>query len=217
MRYLLQQPAHSDTSAARPLWLVLHGATGQAEQAVELFGCEAEVAGALLLAPQGSRPCGEGYCWSFARDTAAIVELLDTLEAQHPIDPRRITLIGFSMGCAIGCWLLADQPGRFQSLAALGMGSAFEPWELDDGGIDRARLAENPASTRVLLAVDRGDTAGCNTYFADNLARFTEAGFQVETYRPNQGTHAITPQIKRRVVRWLAQAEPRRERDVRPD
>ena len=83
------------------------------------------------------------------------------------------------------------------------MGSAFEPWELDDGGIDRKGLSASAGSTRILLAVDKTDTANCYTYFNDNLAQFRSLGFDVETFEPNEGTHDVTDAMKAVVLRAL--------------
>lgn len=127
MRYLLQRLNDNDRGAAPALWVALHGGGGDAVQALELFGRQARDAGALLLAPQGSRPCMEGFCWSYARDTQSIAQIVADLIEEHHVDTRRIGVLGFSMGCVMGLWLLANSPALFQFFAAIGMGSAFEP------------------------------------------------------------------------------------------
>ena len=102
-----------------------------------MFGREATERETFLLAPQATRPYGEGYCWSFARDAKAIQQLIESTCASYPIDRNRLSWIGYSMGCTMGVWLVAQNPGLFPFFAALGMGSSFEPWEHDDGGIDQ--------------------------------------------------------------------------------
>ena len=196
MKYILQKPNISSRTGVYPLWVVLHGAYDVAEQAITLFGPEAAARNAFLLAPQASRPCGDGYCWSFARDAADIQQLLADVRIQEPIDPERIMLIGFSMGCTMGGWVLAQHPKTFRLFAALSMGSAFEPWELDDGGIDLVGLQQASTTTKVLLAVDQADPYRSNEYFAANLAQFRQVGFQVETCRPNHGVHDATDDMK---------------------
>jgi poly(3-hydroxybutyrate) depolymerase len=203
MRSLLQPPTSSHPDHAYPLWLVLHGAFSTAEDATLLFGQEAATRNVLLLAPQATRPCGDGYCWSFAHDAAAIRNLIDHLQTTYLIDTTRIALIGHSMGCTMGCWLLAQNPGLFAFFAALGMGSAFEPWEHDDGGIDEAGLRANAATTRILLAVDQADPAGTDPYFENNLTRLRTAGLHVDIFRPHAGTHAVTDAMKAAVLQAL--------------
>jgi predicted esterase len=121
----------------------------------------------------------------------------------YPIDPTRIALIGYSMGCTMGLWLLAQQPTTFAAFAALGMGSAFEPWEQDDGGIDSQGLRHSAGHTDILLAVDQRDPGGNNDYFADNLAHLQALGFQVTTFRPIEGTHAVTDAMRAAVLQSL--------------
>ena len=203
MRSLLQLPTVTSADQVYPLWLVLHGAFSTAEDATLLFGHEAATRNVLLLAPQATRPCGAGYCWSFAHDASAIRMLLDDVQTTYRIDTAGIAVIGHSMGCAMGCWLLAQNPGRFAFFAAFGMGSAFEPWEHDDGGIDEAGLRATAATTRILLAVDQTDPGGNNAYFADNLTRLRRAGLQVDTFRPQEGTHAVTEAMKAAMLQAL--------------
>src|SRR5215211_1574524 len=113
MEHLLQTPHSYDAQASYPLWLVLHGAFARAEQAPAMFGLEAAEHAAFLLAPQATRSCGDGYCWSFARDAEAIHNLLERTCATYLIDRTRLSLIGYSMGCTMRLWLIAQNPGLF--------------------------------------------------------------------------------------------------------
>lgn len=204
MHHRIQLPSATPAASDPPLWLYLHGAWSTADQAEALFGEAANSHGAILLAPQATRPCGDGFCWSFAHDARAIGQLLATVRAIYSADPNRIALIGYSMGCAMGLWLLAQQPGIFASFAAVGMGSAFEPWEHDDGGVDSQGLRQSASHTRILLAVDQRDPGSNNDYFAGNLAHLQALGFQVATLRPSEGTHAVTDAIRAAVLRFLS-------------
>lgn len=189
-----------------PLWVALHGAFNVPESMVERFGEVARAHGALLLAPQASRPCGEGFCWSFARDAVDIGGLVAELRGRYPIDPAGIAGIGYSMGGTMGLWLLAQNPLMFEAFALLGMGSAFEPWEHDDGGIDEAGLKQGAATTRILLAGDRQDPAGTSPYFDDNLHRLQKAGFGVEVLRPDRKTHDLTDEMRDAAAGFLRSA-----------
>jgi poly(3-hydroxybutyrate) depolymerase len=203
MEYLLQVPQHYQNGSSYPLWLVLHGAYAKAEKALAMFGSRAEERAAFLLAPQATRPCGDSYCWSFAQDAEAIHHLIGITVDNYPIDRSRLSLIGYSMGCTMGLWLIAQKPNLFRFFAALGMGSSFEPWEHDDGGLDEKGLSLSAEVTQILLAVDRLDPAGTDAYFDDNLLRLYALGFQVETFRPNAGTHDVTDVMKAVVLQAI--------------
>ena len=203
MEHIVQIPSSYHSQASCPLWLVLHGAFARAEQALATFSAETTEHGAFLLAPQATRACGDGYCWSFARDAKAIQHLIETTCDTYPIDRTRLSLIGYSMGCTMGLWLIAQSPGMFPFFAALGMGSAFEPWEHDDSGIDREGLSASAGITRILLAVDQSDPAGTNSYFNDNLRQLRGLGLQVETFRPDAGTHVVTEEMKKTVLQAM--------------
>lgn len=204
MEHLLQVPRSYSAQTTYPLWLVLHGAYARSEKAVAMFGAEAGEHAAFLLAPQATRMCGDGYCWSYARDAKAIRDLLKTTFAGYAVDRTRLSLIGHSMGCAMGLWLIAQNPGLFRFFAALGMGTPFEPWEYDDGGIDEQGLAASAGITQILLAVDRSDPTGKDQYFNDNLSRLRKLGLQVETFRPNDGTHEVTAAMKAVVLQTIS-------------
>lgn len=203
MEHLLQTPSSYPDQASYPLWLVLHGAYARAEKSLAMFGDEALEQTAYLLAPQATRPCGEGFCWSYAQDADAIHHRIEMTLANYPIDRTRLSLIGHSMGCVMGLWLIAQNPGLFQFFAAIGMGSAFEPWEFDDGGIDENGLSASVGSTRILLAVDQKDPARAGDYFNDNLFRLRTLGFEIETFRPNEGTHEVTEAMKTAVIQAM--------------
>ena len=204
MRSLLQRPERQGAGAARPLWVALHGNGGDAEQALHLFGSTARLAGAYLLATEWTHPFRSGYSWSYARDADAVARLVDGTLGAHRIDRERLGILGFSMGCAMGLWLLARGPGRYRFLAAVGMGSAFEPWELDDGGVDEAGLRAAARGAALYLAVDRRDPAGCAAYFAANRDRLRGLGFAVTTFQPDERAHWVTGAIAGRLLAWLA-------------
>lgn len=205
--YLLKPPEAGDP---RSVWIGLHGAFAGAAQSLDLFGPLAAAHEALLLAPQASRPAGEGFAWSFARDLASITQALEDVASAHPKATTALGLCGFSMGCTMALWLLAHHPGRFRFCALFGMGSAFEPWELDDGGIPRDRLRLSAGSTPIFLAVDQQDPAGCSTYLDANAGTLRNLGFRVEVFSPNERQHWVTPMMQQAFSEWLRGIESTR-------
>lgn len=203
MQYLLQTPTNYDPARTYPFWVVLHGAFASAEQSRDFFSSQAYEQQAFLLAPQATRPCGEGFCWSFAHDARQISVLLEQLRQQYSFDSKRGAVLGYSMGSTMGCWLLAKNPRKFTFFAAFAMGSAFEPWEHDDGGIPEQELSQTASTTRVFLTVDQHDAVGCASYYEANLARLRKMGFDVATFQPDQGTHALTEEMSTQMFLYL--------------
>lgn len=118
MDHLLQTPPSYPAQASYSLWLVLHGAFAKADQALAIFGPEAAERDTFLLAPQATRPCDDGYCWSFARDAKEIHHLIERTCATYLIDRSTLSLIGYSMGCTMArdaqsawLWIKADVSG----------------------------------------------------------------------------------------------------------
>ena len=83
------------------------------------------------------------------------------------------------------------------------VGSAFEPWEYDDGGVDQKGLSVSASVTPILLAVDPSDPAWVGVYFEDNLTQLRKLGFKVGTFRPNAGTHEVTEEMKTAVLQGM--------------
>lgn len=110
-----------DAGASWPLALFLHG-SGERGTELDLIrrtGLPARLdAGlalpAFVLAPQ----CPAGALWN--QDLAPqLANLLDRVQADHPIDPARVSLTGLSMG-GHGAWALAlHQPSRFSAVVPI--------------------------------------------------------------------------------------------------
>ncbi len=65
----------------------------------------------------------EGQLWT---DTDALIALLDDIQARYRVDPRRVYLVGHSMG-GNGAWFLAYRhPERFAAVAP--MSAPANPW-----------------------------------------------------------------------------------------
>lgn len=109
-------PATEPGQPPRPLVLALHGAGGSENLFFDGYGDGAIVAlcqqrGWFLVAPR-SEAFGAGD----------LPGLLDALASRWPIDPRRVLLIGHSMGAAQAVAAAARNPERFAAVAALGGG-----------------------------------------------------------------------------------------------
>ena len=115
-----------------PLLLYLHGSGERAwdPAEVERFGLPARLGSdfhlpAIVVAPQ----CTPSQSWN----TESLVELLDTVESQYPVDRRRVYVMGHSMG-GFGAWELARRvPDRIAAVLLLcGGGEVRESDEVRD-------------------------------------------------------------------------------------
>lgn len=122
LRYLLYQPSRNPQSEPAPLVLFLHGG-GEGGQDIELVkkhGLPKLIAAGqdfpfFVVAPQNP---SQTQFW----DDQALIDLLDELQRDLPVDSRRVYLTGLSRG-AYGAWRLAIQnPNRFAALIPISGG-----------------------------------------------------------------------------------------------
>lgn len=98
------------------LIVTLHGHGGTA---TGLFGYTAPIAdarGAAVLACEGSNVvmdgAKEGHGWD-GKDAAAVLACIDATIAKHPIDPKRVVIMGHSAGGSMSLRVSAMEPAKF--------------------------------------------------------------------------------------------------------
>ena len=134
MPYHLLVPSSYTASKAAPLIIALHGLGGTEDSFFDAYGKQlpalAERRGYIVAAPLGYRVDG-GYGWGLGApptDPAArrlaelseddVMHVLAEVRRNYNVDPRRIYLMGHSMG-AIGTWKLAPKdPTTWAALGA---------------------------------------------------------------------------------------------------
>ncbi len=142
LRSLIAHPPHSDTAAAWPLVIFLHG---MGERGENLSLVEKHGPPAFFNTWDAPCFCAAPQCPGDAIWTDLVPELeatLDDLLASYPIDPARISLTGFSMG-GFGSWQWAlDHPDRFTAIAPVAGGGfhAFHPLAVRARPRDMKRL-----------------------------------------------------------------------------
>lgn len=120
-----------------PLVIFLHGAGGSASQAMRQTGLGglAVRAGFIAVFPEGlAGPAGQEsgglqtwnawMCCGYARDARIddvgyLAALIARLKAEHPVDPRRIHLAGFSNGAMLASRFALERPGIAASIASV--------------------------------------------------------------------------------------------------
>jgi predicted peptidase len=142
LKYLLHLPAAAATNATQrwPLMLFLHGAgeRGNDVQRVGIHGPLKHVrAGTnfpfIIVAPQ----CPANERWQ----SEPLLQLLDRIQAEHPVDTNRVYVTGLSMG-GYGTWALGlTAPERFAAIAPICGGANRIDMLL--GSRDRAEALKN--------------------------------------------------------------------------
>jgi len=116
-------PAGLDQAKRVPLVFALHGAGGSENLFFDGYGdgitmklCKER--GWIMVAPRAGGPLGFG-------GTPNVVGILDELAKRYPIDPKRVYLIGHSMGAGQAVAIVQQSPERFAGVAVLGGGGAL--------------------------------------------------------------------------------------------
>ncbi len=120
-RYVVHLPP-GDGATPRPLLLALHGGGGRAEGMDRLTGLDAlaDRGGVIVVYPQGlDRHWNDGRATIKRKvdDVAFIRALLDRIEREWPVDPRRVGVTGISNGGIFTERLGCDLADRFSLIA----------------------------------------------------------------------------------------------------
>jgi predicted esterase len=120
----LYLPAGLTAGKPVPLVVALHGAGGSENMFFESYGAghivkECQKRGWLLVAPR----CG-------LLGLPPVAEIVDKLAERYPIDPKRVFLVGHSLGAGQAVELVQRHPGRFAAVAVLGGGGRVRKKEL---------------------------------------------------------------------------------------
>jgi len=120
-RYFLYLPSTWHRGRPAPLVLVFHGGGGRASGIAPHTGFSrlAEREGFVVAYPQGlNGRWNDGRGYAAARDDVGFVRaLLDTLERELAIDPRRVYATGISNGAMFAYRLACDLPGVLAAVA----------------------------------------------------------------------------------------------------
>lgn len=166
-----------------PVIVLLHGAAGNARAFAEEFRQDIETRGAILLSVQSER-----QTWAVRKpsskeaDVANIRAAIEKLSATASVDPKRISVMGFSDGASYALSVGMAYPDLFRSIVAFSPGYAFSPKRLY-------------TDQRIFIAHGRRD----RVLTADNARQIVKgleaAGFDPEVHWFNGG-HQIDPQLK---------------------
>ena len=130
--YLLYVPKSYDRSKPTPLLISLHPGAARPELEMEISGWNelADGHGFIVVYPSGSDfprvwPMGPR---SLGRDVRFISDLIDKLEAEYNIDPKRIYADGMSIGGGMAFALSCRLSDRIAAVGAVAAAQML-PWE----------------------------------------------------------------------------------------
>jgi len=213
-------PADYDSTRSYPLLVFLHGRGGTAENSMHLFTdveeeeqseeIAAKLSSYFICVPDAPYPLDIGaeigHSWvleaapdgktrqfSFERSADLVMDMLDELIAQYPIDTTRVYLYGFSQGAGLTYMAGLAHPDRFAAIASFG------GW-LDDKLTDEV-LAQ-AKDLQVLIVHGTEDKvvpyeAGKNAY-----KRLEKHGYEV-TFEEFEGGHFIHPDKFLAMLEWM--------------
>lgn len=128
--YLIHVPANYDEKRPRPLVLVLHGGGQSPESAEWMSGmsAKADAEDFLTVYPGGTSAQGRaptwnsGACCAYAMqnhvdDVGFLRALIDQLEVDYPVDPKRIFATGISNGGMMAYRLACEAADKIAAIA----------------------------------------------------------------------------------------------------
>jgi phospholipase/carboxylesterase len=185
-------PAPEQPEGPRPFLLMLHGAGGFADRALDLIRPAAEGAGIVVLAPQSQASTWDAIRGDYGPDVEQIDDLLAVAFARFEVDPARLAIGGFSDGASYALSLGLANGALFTHVLAFSPGHVVP--------------AAQPDSPRIFISHGTDDEvlpiARCSRRVVTSLQK---AGVDI-VYREFDGGHLVPESIKEEAVRWLEQS-----------
>lgn len=175
-----------------PLLVLLHGAGGDAVQAIGWLQDRADAAGLMLLAPQAEDRTWDVILGGYGPDVERIDAALDHVFRRFAVDPERLAIGGFSDGASYAVSLGIINGALFKRVAAFSPGFAAPT-----AARDSPRFFVSHGIRDEVLPI-----GSCSRRLVPKLR---SAGFDVD-YREFDGGHILPPDILAEAVDWLLRA-----------
>lgn len=186
---LLYVPEAYDPTRAWPLFVALHGATGDADDWRGFFPAGDDY-GMVIVVPDARDITWDAVYDDFGPDVTFIDAALTHVFQRVRVDPDRICLGGFSDGASYALSLGASNGDLFSELLAFSPG--FMRAEEPIVGRPRVWVSHGTADT-VLPVQSSRDVI---------VPALREAGYEV-TYREYEGVHRVPSAIAREALDWF--------------
>ncbi|GAB3143393.1 alpha/beta hydrolase [Microbispora hainanensis] len=177
-----------------PLAVVLHGAGGTAEEALEWLLPHASELGVLLLAPQAVSATWDVIVGGYGADVSRIDAALEEAFARAPVAVGAVAVAGFSDGASYALSLGLANGDLFRDVLAFSPG--FMVPMIRHG---RPRIFVSHGVSDRVLPIDE-----CSRRLVPELR---ESGYEV-TYEEFRGGHQVPPEIAAAAVRWWISPRP---------
>ncbi|MES2921520.1 MAG: prolyl oligopeptidase family serine peptidase [Verrucomicrobiota bacterium] len=127
-----------DAAKKYPLVLALHGKSNNAENGKQVAGWMKSFTKSdnystrpcFILAPMSAQPeAGEGMGWN-GKEVEQVIKLIKTLTKDLPVDPKRVYIVGHSMGGFGTCHVMASEPRVFAAAIPVAGSSSGDAAEL---------------------------------------------------------------------------------------
>jgi predicted esterase len=170
-----------------PLIVMLHGAGGTPERAIELVQRQAARRGILVLAPKSAGATWDAILYhAFGRDVTALDSALAKVAGEYSVDPRRVAIAGFSDGASYALSLGLSNGALFRNVLAFSAGFMVS-----------RRIEGRP---RIFLSHGRGDRVLPVELCGRALARRLEAAGYAVTYDEFSGRHELPERIAEEAI-----------------
>lgn len=213
--FRLTLPEHADAARRVPLVVALHGFGESGERFLErLPGLEH--AGLAVAWPDGPfpvemregnppQPARIGYAWyQYTGDAAAFASALDFVGqhldrliakwvGDHPIDPKRVVLLGYSQGGYLAAAHALAHPERFAGLVAIATRIKTELFS--DAHLKTVRLP-------VLAIHGRRDSHIALDRQRESIERLSALGISATLFE-HDGGHGLKPELVPRIEEFL--------------
>jgi len=178
-------------TGAAPLLIQLHGATGSGARTIRRVVEQAERSGTIVIAPD-SRKTTWGIAYGDDADDVAFIDAaLQKVIGMYAIDPRRITIAGFSDGASAALSLGLMNGDLFRNVVAFSPGFL----RLTNRAQGRPRIFISHGDHDSILPVD-----GCGR----RIARELRAAHYPVDYREFNGDHEVPQEILRAAFEWMS-------------
>lgn len=186
---LLYVPSGYAAASPAPLVLMLHGAGGSAHGAIRPFRELADEAGLVLLVPESRGVTWDAIRGDYAADAEFIDRALVDVFRKVAVDPRRLTIEGFSDGATYALGLGLTNGDLFRRIVAFSPG--FLPPAVPHG---RPAIFISHGTRDAVLPIEQ-----CSRRIVPQLERMR---YDVE-YREFDGPHTVPPPIARDALAWM--------------